>query len=149
MISDSYIFGQFNQCPLQEQVDLLLQALDHMKADDRRSKAECIALAIGIPLFPKVERIVEIDGYTIRIAFQNGEDRVIDFQSVFDPERRPERQLLEEYDKFAAVEVQEGTLVWPSVGVESTDEEGNTVVYPYDVDPGVLYEKGEPMEQEA
>jgi|GEM_PF-3046679 len=142
MISESYILGQFDQRPLQEQVDLLMQALDHMQAGDRRSKAECIALAMGIPLFPKVERIVEIDGYTIRISFQNGEERVIDFQAFLDPKRRLEQQLLEDSGKFTAVEVQDGTLVWPSVGIELTDEQGNAVVYPYDVDPGMLYEAG-------
>lgn len=77
-----------------------------------------------------MERIEEISDYNIRVTFQNGE------------ERRLERELLEDYDKFTAVEVQDGTLVWPSVGIESTDEAGNTVVYPYDVDPGLLYEAG-------
>lgn len=142
MISESYILQQFQQHPSREQVDLLMQALDHMKADDRRSKAECIALAMGIPLFPKVERIEEISDYNIRITFQNGEERLIDFQTFFNPERPLERELLEDRDKFTAVEVRDGTLVWPSVGIESTDEAGNTVVYPYDVDPGLLYEAG-------
>jgi len=142
MLSESYIFQQFQHRPPAEQVDLLLQALDHMKTDSDRSKAECIALALGLPLFPKVARLDEITEYNIKLTFDNGEARLIDFRTFFNPARRLERALLEDYDKFAAVEVQDGTLVWPSVGIESTDAAGQPVVYPYDVDPGLLYEAG-------
>jgi hypothetical protein len=142
MISETYILQQFEQCPSREQVGILMKALDHMKADDRRTRAECIALAMGIPLFPKVERIEDISGYTIHVTFDNSEERQIDFQSFFNPERRLEKQLLEDYDKFKAVEVVDGTLVWPSVGIESTGADEEPVTHPYDIDPALLYEQG-------
>jgi hypothetical protein len=41
---------------------------------------------------------------------------------------------------FRQFELQEGTLVWPTLGREMADAEGEVHFYAFDVDPGLLYE---------
>lgn len=145
MLSEKYILDQFHRRGLQEQIELLMQALDFMKADPRRSKADCIALAMGIPLFPKVTGIEEMDDYTLVLTFQNGESRTIDFRTFFIRERQPERILLDNHEKFKTVKVFDDTLCWPEVGIHSRDEVGAETFHPYDIDPALLYEHSVPV----
>lgn len=145
MLSEKYILQQFNRRTPGEQVELLMQALDFMKADGRRAKADCIALAMDIPLFPKVARIEKMDGYTLELTFENGESRKIDFENFFQRERRLERLLLENPEIFKTVEINDGALSWPEIGIHSKDENGQDVFLPYDIDPALLYEHATPI----
>lgn len=88
MVSEKYILKKFEKRSLQEQVDILLKALDYMKADNRRNQAGCIALAMGIPLFPKVIAVEDVDDYKVLLTFNNGENRLIDFRQFFSPEKK-------------------------------------------------------------
>ena len=148
MVSDRYILVQFDRISTEEKVKVLLQALEFMQADSRRSKSDCIALAMGIPIFPKVDKIVNIDGYLVKLTFKHGEKRVIDFRSFLDKNRATEKVLLEDYQKFRKVEVINGALTWPEVGSTSTDFEGREQFFPYDIDPGWLYEHSLPVQLE-
>jgi hypothetical protein len=148
MVSDKYISGQFDRLSNNEKVEILLRALEFMQADNGHSKSDCIALAMGIPIFPTVDKIVNIDGYVVKLSFKHGEKRVIDFRSFLDKNRATEKVLLEDYQKFRKVEVINGALTWPEVGSTSTDFEGREQFFPYDIDPGCLYEHSLPVQLE-
>lgn len=76
-------------------------------------------------------------------------ERRIDFRRFFQPGRRFEKQLLEDYDAFRKREVQDGALTWPEVGLNSKDMEGNEAFHPFDIDPGLLYEYSTPAFREV
>ncbi len=145
MVSEAYIFRQFDKLSEEEQVQILRKALAHMKADSRRSEADCIALAMDIPIFPKIAEILKVDGYQITIRFRHGEVRKVDFAQLLDPRKKWEQQLLEDYEKFSNVIVQEGTLIWPSVGQASVDAAGEKRFFAFDVDPGLVYASSDPL----
>lgn len=145
MPSQQYILDQFRRRELSQQVDLLWQALDYMQQDARRSKTDCLALAMGIPPFPKVAAVDRIEGRTLYLTFEHGEQRSVDFRTFFQADRPLEKQLLEDDDAFSSVTVTDGTLTWPEVGRTSKDIEGRDVFYAYDIDPDLLYEAGKPV----
>ena len=145
MLSEKYILERFKEHSPKDQIDILSKAIDFMKEYNRRKKADCISLAMGIPIFPKVYSIEGIAGYIITLKFTHGEVRTVNFQKFFDKERKFEKILLKDYEKFQEVEVSEGTLFWPSVGITSKDVEGQEHFYPYDIDPGLLYEYSSPI----
>ena len=43
-------------------------------------------------------------------------------------------------EEFERVEIVDGTFVWNNVKIESIDENGEEIFYPYDLDPIVMYE---------
>ncbi|MCO6488372.1 MAG: DUF2442 domain-containing protein [Phaeodactylibacter sp.] len=139
-----YILGKFSYLPLNEKVDILFKALDHMKEANYRSKAACIGLAMGIPEDPQVQSITNIQDYTITVVFDNGEERAVDLVKVLDGGKRFDKALLEDYEQFQSVEVLEGTLAWPNLGIWTKDIKGKKVFRYYDIDPGLLYENSAP-----
>ncbi len=144
MLSNQFILERFNECPLPQQVEVLRKALLHMKADHRRSEADCIALAMNIPLFPEVIRLDHINDYHLTMTFDNGEQRTLDLRTIFDAERHYDKMLLDDLALFKTVKVEDGTLVWKEVGFLSTDLDGEERFHSYDIDPGLLYEYSTP-----
>jgi hypothetical protein len=141
MVKEDYILEQFGRLALQDQINVLWKALEYMDEEENdRAKADCVALVMGIPLFPKVKDITGIDGYKITVLFNHGEERLIDFGRFFSKKRRFEKILLEDYGKFSEVEVIDGTLAWPELGVLSQIPNGKQKFYHYDIDPALLYE---------
>ena len=140
MIRDEFILGKFEKLDLKDKVRVLFDALDQMAKTGNKNKVDCIELAMGIPLFPKIVSIENIDGYIITVRFDNDEERAIDFGKIFTGKKPSHKVFLEDYDKFREVEILEDTLAWPKVGTWSKDHEGNRVFEYYDVDPGLLYE---------
>ena len=51
--------------------------------------------------------------------------------------------LHQSIDAFRQVQLENGTLQWNNIPIESKDEEGNLVSYPYELDPIMLYEVSE------
>ena len=92
----------------------------------------------------RIIKIHEIKGYKIYTLFSNGESRIVDFEELFDKwnikKGDIEFPLKESLNEFKKVEVIDGTFVWKNIKIKSTDEDGNEVVYYYDVDPIVMYE---------
>jgi hypothetical protein len=146
MIRDEYIWGKFEELKLEDKVKVLLDALDYMAETKTRNKADCIGIAMGIPLFPKVVRIENIVGYRITLRFDNNEVRLIDFSEIFTGDKPFHNNFLKDYEKFREVEILEDTLAWPNVGTWSKDFEGNEVFDYYDIDPGFLYENSTSVE---
>ncbi len=99
----------------------------------------------------KVTRIIkihEIKGYKVSCLFNNGASRIIDFKKLFRQwgvsEKDVEYPLLLSEQEFQKVEILEGTFVWKNISIASTDEEGNSVLHFFDVDPIVMYESSSP-----
>lgn len=144
MIRDEFILGKFEQLSPEDKVKVLLNALDCMAKGKYKNKVDCISLAMGIPLFPKIISIKSIDGYKITVCFDNNEERIIDFKEIFKAGKPFHQTFLEDYEKFKGVEIIEETLAWPDIGSWSKDVEGNEVFDYYDIDPGLLYENSSP-----
>lgn len=114
-----------------------------MQEDNARFPAECLALALAIPLFPKVSKILTRDGYQLTLLFSNGEERCIDFREFLDFERQYEKILLEDIEQFNQVRVEDDTLVWKALGYWSEDVDKQKRFRYYDIDPALLYEAGD------
>lgn len=104
---------------------------------------------MGAPLFLKVASIESIEGYKVRLKFNNGETKTIDFQRFFRPARRFEKILLEDHDKFSSMEVSNGTLTWFCLGITIGDAKGHKGFYAFNIDPRRLYEYEPPEEDEG
>ena len=91
-------------------------------------------------MFPKVAEARWVGGYRLALRFETGEAGELDFREHLDAGRELERRLLEDEALFRQFELQEGTLVWPALGREMADVEGEVRFYAFDVDPGLLYE---------
>lgn len=91
----------------------------------------------------RIIKINRVDGYKVSCLFNNGESRVIDFKKLFEKwniqEGHPAYPLLKEPDAFNQLELEDGTLVWKNIQIESKDEKGNKVIHYFDLDPIVLY----------
>lgn len=145
MIRDEYILDKFKQLSLKAQVQVLMDALDIVAKEGYKNKMDGISLAMGIPLFPQVVSIENIEGYKITVRFDKDEERIIDFTKIFDGSIRFHKTLLEDYEQFRKAEVIEGTLAWRHLGIWTKDIEGNKVFHYYDIDPGLLYENSVPV----
>lgn len=95
---------------------------------------------MGIPLFLKVASIESIEGYTVHLKFNNGEIKAIDFRQFFSRERKFEKILLEDFEKFSSMEVANGTLTWLCLGIAIKDSKGREGFYAFNIDPRRLYE---------
>jgi DNA-binding XRE family transcriptional regulator len=98
---------------------------------------------------PRILRINSKAGYRISCLFSNGEHRIIDFEYLFNDvfkvkPNKPAYTLLKDQEAFAQVKLEGLNLVWPNVGINSEDENGNPVFYPYEPDPLVLYQNSTP-----
>lgn len=144
MIQDEFILSKFNTLLPEDKVQVLLKALDIMAEGKFKNKVDCISLAMGIPLFPQIESIINIEGYKMTVRFDNQEERIIDFLEIFKGKKPFHDLFLEDYEKFKEVEIIEGTLAWPNIGAWSKDVDGNKVFDYYDIDPGLLYENSAP-----
>jgi len=53
MPSKAYIHAQFDELPVEQQVQILHKALQIQKSTPKQQPFESIAQAVGVPLFPK------------------------------------------------------------------------------------------------
>jgi len=146
MPSKTYIHAQLEKLPVAEQIKALHKALQLQKAAPQKQPFECIAKAMGVPLFPKVESAQAISPYRLSIHFNDGAAGEVDFRLLLSRERALERALLEDETLFQSFEIREGTLVWPTHGKHLKDYEGHSHFHPYNIDPGLLYEWAVPVE---
>lgn len=144
MLSESYVLQQLRNLSLETQVETLLKALNVQKENPNRSTTSCLAIALGIPTFPKISGILFKEGYTLTLLFKHGEARVVDLKQFFNPERQYDKILLDHPEQFDKVEVEDDTLVWKEVGYWSKNFDGKDQFMYYDIDPALLYEAGSP-----
>lgn len=91
----------------------------------------------------RIIKIHEIKGCKITALFNNGESRVIDFKALLEHWNVKEGDVefaLTSEEAFKQVQLIDGTLVWENIVINSTDEDGEVVSYPFDIDPITLYE---------
>ncbi len=91
---------------------------------------------------PRILKIEKIEGYKVTCMFNNGESRMIDFDSVFKEwnitESDIEFTLLDE-SKFKKMELRNQTLSWSNIEVRLIDEDGQELIHPYEIDPLTLF----------
>lgn len=92
----------------------------------------------------RIIKIHRIQEFKIYCLFNNGKSRIIDFKELFNKwkisEGDEEQIIADSAEEFAKVELIEGTLTWNNVKSNGYDESGNTIEFPYQLDPIVLYE---------
>jgi DNA-binding XRE family transcriptional regulator len=95
----------------------------------------------------RIINIHKVDGYKVYCLFSNGESRIIDFKKILKKwnvqKNDIEYPLLNSLKEFQKIELLDGTFTWKNIKIKSTDEEGNEVIYHYDLDPIVMYEESE------
>ena len=92
----------------------------------------------------RIVKIHKIEGYKIYCLFNNGESRIIDFKELFAKwnvkKGDLEYPLASSLEEFQQVKLEDGTFVWENIKIKSKDENGNEVIYHFDLDPIVMYE---------
>ncbi len=104
------------------------------------------------PVIPRIIKIQEISGHTIRCMFNNGESRLLDFKQIFHEWKvtkvDPEYTLLS-LSEFQKVELRNFTLSWSNVTTSLVSETGEEESHPYELSPDVLYKLSQPVERQG
>ena len=103
----------------------------------------------GLRSIPRILKINEIDGYLVSCLFNNGESRIIDFKELLEQKFKLQPNqvgyiLTQDIEAFNKIKLLGTTIGWDDIGLESEDEYGTKVFYPYDLDPIVLYQNSYP-----
>ncbi|MGK0363075.1 MAG: DNA-binding XRE family transcriptional regulator [Saprospiraceae bacterium] len=92
----------------------------------------------------KIVKLHQFEGYKAFCLFNNGESRVIDFKSFLESHGVNEKHfaypLLQDVKEFQKAELIEGSFVWKNIEFRSKNKDGEEVIYPFDIDPIVLYQ---------
>lgn len=95
---------------------------------------------------PRIIKIEKITGLKIQCMFNNGESRMLDFEKIFKAWKVKsgdfEFRLLDP-EEFIKVGLRNYTLSWPNIRIESTDQQGKTLILPYEIGADVLYDLSE------
>jgi DNA-binding XRE family transcriptional regulator len=92
---------------------------------------------------PRILKIDKVDGFNITCMFNNGELRIIDFNSVFGQWKISENDIeypLLKKSEFKKVELRNHTLSWNNIEIKLLNEDGSKHVHPYEIDPVTLFE---------
>jgi len=98
---------------------------------------------------PRILKIDRIDGFKIYCMFNNGESKLIDFNSILEDWKLTSTDLeypLIEQKEFQKVKLRNHTLSWDNIPVLLMNEEGKEVLYPYEIDPYFLYKNSQAVE---
>ena len=100
---------------------------------------------------PRVLKIEKVEGFKVICMFNNGESRMIDFESVFKKwnvnENDFEYPLLKERE-FKKIELNNHTLSWKNIEIKMVNEVGAEIVYPYEIDPLTLFQESVEIDNE-
>ena len=95
----------------------------------------------------KIIKIHEVNGFQLSCLFNNGESRIIDFKHLFATwkitNENVEYPIANSIEEFQKVQLENGTLTWNNIKIESKDDTGEQVFYDYQLDPIVLYENSQ------
>jgi hypothetical protein len=136
----AYIHRRLRALPAEEQVQALLRRSICRKSIRAISPSIASAWRWASPCSLKSRKRAGWGRTAYGSALITGEAGELDFRAHLDAGRELERRLLEDEALFRQFELQEGTLVWPTLGREMADVEGEVRFYAFDVDPGLLYE---------
>lgn len=97
---------------------------------------------------PKILKINRIHELTLSVLFNDGQDRVLDFEKIHKNEwkttKKDPEYKLSDPNEFKKVKLEDFTLVWPNILTELTGFDGKKIKLPYSVGADVLYELSEP-----
>lgn len=101
------------------------------------------------PIIPRIIKIQKITGLKIYCMFNNGENRLLDFEQIFEQWKIGENDI--EYPlltpkEFKKVHLRNYTLSWDNIPVTLLSEDGNEEEHPYELSPDNLFELSEPVE---
>jgi Protein of unknown function (DUF2442) len=91
---------------------------------------------------PRIEEILDIKPFTIKVKWTNGQVRSIDFNEFLSEEKRKGSSNLSKLfikDIFFKVKTDGRTLYWENL-TEMLDEKDNLIPAPLDFCPDVLYQ---------
>ena len=98
---------------------------------------------------PRILKIERIDGFKIYCMFNNGESKLIDFNSIFKEWNLTpddiEYPLLKKKE-FQKVKLINNTLSWDNLTIMLMTEKGKEEKFPYEIDPYFLYQKSQVVE---
>lgn len=101
------------------------------------------------PIIPRIIKIQKIKGFKIYCMFNNGENRLLDFEQIFEQWKigkdDVEAPLLTPKE-FKKVRLRNFTLSWNNIPVSIISEEGNEEKHPYELSPDELFKLSEPVE---
>ncbi len=100
----------------------------------------------------RIQSIDKVDGFRVFCIFNTGENKIIDFEKLFEEwEVKPgdvEYPLLN-VEEFQKIKLHDGVLSWENVKVLLTKEDGTEENFPYEIDPIVLYNQAEIIDNEV
>lgn len=100
---------------------------------------------------PRILKIKKITGFKVICMFNNGESRMIDFELLFNKWNISENDIefpLLEKKEFKKVQLRNYTLSWDNVQVKLLSENGKEESHPYEIDPYVLFQHSETVEDD-
>jgi len=98
---------------------------------------------------PRIIKIQKIDGLTIQCMFNNGENRLLDFNKIFELWKVGKEDIeypLLNVPEFKKVKLRNFTLSWANIPVTLISEAGDEEIHPYELSPDELYRLSEPTE---
>ncbi len=90
---------------------------------------------------PRVQAILEVKPYTVKVKWTNGQTKIVDFSEFLAVEREEKHPLfskLFDLDTFSKVQTDGRTLYWKDLG-EMLNEEGAIIPAAIDFCPDVLF----------
>lgn len=96
-----------------------------------------------IKSIPRILKINEVSDFKVFCVFNNGENRIIDFNMLFkkwNTKKDPFQKVLLDKKVFKELELHEGTLRWLNVVKKIKLSNGLEFDAPFDLDPIILYE---------
>jgi len=101
------------------------------------------------PIIPRIIKIQKIDGFKIYCMFNNGENRLLDFQQIFNEWKVGEDDIeypLLKPKEFKKVGLRNFTLSWDNVPISLISEDGNEEIHPYELSPDELFKLSKSVE---
>lgn len=102
---------------------------------------------VKIPRIIKIEKVI---GFKVCVMFNNGQIRLLDFQKIFSSWRVTECDIefpLLTESEFQKLELQNQTLSWPNIPINTINETGQPRILPYEIGPDVLYTLSEATDE--
>lgn len=99
---------------------------------------------------PRIIKIEKVMGLKIWVMFNNGQIRLLDFQKIFSSWRINEDDIefpLLTESEFQKLELQNQTLSWPNIPINTINETGQPRILPYEIGPDVLYTLSEATDE--
>ncbi|PRY86990.1 helix-turn-helix domain-containing protein [Mongoliibacter ruber] len=99
---------------------------------------------------PRIVKIEKITGHKIQCMFNNGENRLLDFEKIFkqwNVTKNDFEYTLLDGKEFKKVKLRNYTLSWPNIEIQVKGENGESLTLPYEIGADVLFELSEDIQE--